>query len=67
MALSLSEIRRRGWKALVKELGYADAIRFLLLYEKGEGDYLKIKKKIFGRKKAREIFKEIKKRKQSNQ
>jgi hypothetical protein len=58
--LSLFEISKRGWRALVKELGYADAIRFLLLYGKGEGDYLKIKKKIFGKKKAREIFKEIK-------
>ena len=62
MTLSLSEIRRRGWKALVKELGYANAIRFLILYEKGEGDYLKVKREMCGKKKASEIYKDIKKK-----
>lgn len=34
-----AEIRERGFQALVKELGYADALRFLLQYESGRGDY----------------------------
>lgn len=34
-----SEIRERGFRALVKELGYADALRFLAQYEAGRGDY----------------------------
>lgn len=33
------ELRRRGLEILVRELGYADAMRFLLQYETGMGDY----------------------------
>jgi len=35
------ELRRRGFQALVSELGYVDAIRFLRQYDPGEGDYTK--------------------------
>lgn len=34
-----AELRRRGLEVLVRELGYADAMRFLLQYETGHGDY----------------------------
>ena len=34
-----AELRRRGLDILVRELGYADAMRFLLQYETGLGDY----------------------------
>ena len=34
-----AELRERGFRALVKELGYADAIRFFWQYESGRGDY----------------------------
>lgn len=51
MGLAIPEIRKRGWQALVRELGYANAIKFLLLYENGEGDYLIEKEKIFSTKK----------------
>ena len=34
-----AELRRRGLEVLVRELGYVDAMRFLLQYETGQGDY----------------------------
>jgi hypothetical protein len=36
---SPAELRRRGLEVLVRELGYVDAMRFLLQYETGQGDY----------------------------
>ena len=36
---SLPEVRRRGFEALVRELGAANALRFLHLYGTGHGDY----------------------------
>jgi len=35
----LAELRRRGFEALVRELGAANALRFLHLYGVGRGDY----------------------------
>ena len=35
----LPELRRRGFEALVRELGAANALRFLHLYGVGRGDY----------------------------
>jgi hypothetical protein len=35
------ELRRRGLEVLVRELGYANAMRFMLQYETGQGDYTK--------------------------
>jgi hypothetical protein len=34
-----AELRRRALEVLVKELGYVDAMRFLLQCELGAGDY----------------------------
>lgn len=34
-----AELRRRGLEILVRELGYVDAMRFMLQYETGSGDY----------------------------
>lgn len=36
---SLPELRRRGFEVLVRELGAANALRFLHLYGTGQGDY----------------------------
>ena len=44
MGVALAEIKTKGWNALVKELGYAGATQFILLYEPGEGDYTKSEK-----------------------
>jgi hypothetical protein len=33
------ELRRQGFSALVDALGWANAVRFLQQYERGQGDY----------------------------
>ena len=35
------ELRSRGFQALVKELGWVNAVRFLREYETGAGDYVR--------------------------
>lgn len=35
------ELRSRGFQALVKELGWVNAVRFLREYEAGGGDYVR--------------------------
>jgi len=34
-----AELRRRGFEILVRELGYLNAVKFLLQFETGTGDY----------------------------
>ncbi len=60
MGTALPEIIQKGWDALVKELGYAGATKFLLIYEAGSGDYTKIRRELFKDLKLDEILKEIK-------
>jgi hypothetical protein len=60
MGVAFAEIKTKGWNALVKELGYAGATKFILLYEPGQGDYTKERKKLFKDIKIEEILKEIK-------
>ena len=60
MGTTLAEIKTKGWMALVKELGYSGATKFILLYEIGEGDYTKERKKIFKDITIDDIDKEIK-------
>jgi hypothetical protein len=37
--LTPAELRRRALEILVRELGYVDAMRFMHLFELGQGDY----------------------------
>ncbi len=37
--MSLYQIRMEGWKALTERLGPAGAIRFMMQYDPGHGDY----------------------------
>lgn len=37
--LTLPELKRRGFEVLVRELGAANALRFLHLHDPGQGDY----------------------------
>ena len=60
MGVALAEIKTKGWNALVKELGYSGATKFILLYEPGEGDYTEERKTLFKDIKIEEILKEIK-------
>jgi len=60
MGLALAEIKTKGWEVLVKELGYAGATKFILLYEPGEGDYTKNRKKLFEDLTIEKILKQLK-------
>jgi hypothetical protein len=41
------EIQKAGWEALKKQLGLVGALRFLLQYERGEGDYTELRRELF--------------------
>ena len=46
-ALSNYEIRAEGWKALTERLGVSGAIRFLMEYDPGRGDYVDERRELF--------------------
>jgi hypothetical protein len=60
MGLALPEVREKGWEALVSALGYAGATKFILLSEKGRGDYTKERRAIFRGATIESILDEIK-------
>jgi hypothetical protein len=45
--LSSYEIRAEGWKALTERLGVSGAIRVLMEYDPGRGDYVEERRKLF--------------------
>ena len=45
--LSNYEIRAEGWKALTERLGVSGAIRFLMEYDPGPGDYVEERRELF--------------------
>jgi len=57
---TLAEIRMKGWEALVKELGYAGATKFILQFVTGEGDYTKERQKLLKNVSLENILTEIK-------
>lgn len=56
----MSEVRVEGIKAIVEQLGIAKAAFFLRESMSQNVDYLEVKEQMFGNKKAREIYAEIK-------
>jgi len=42
-----AEVRRAGWEALREKLGPASALRFMLDYERGEGNYTELRRGLF--------------------
>jgi len=60
MGLALPEVREKGWEALVSALGYAGATKFILLSEKGRGDYTKERRAIYRGATIESILEEIK-------
>jgi hypothetical protein len=46
-SLSNYEIRAEGWKALTERLGIAGAIRFLMEYDPGRGNYVEERRELF--------------------
>jgi len=53
-----AELRRRGLEALVRELGYVDAMRFLHQYDTGQGDYTRERHQLLPAWTAEEIVRE---------
>ena len=45
--MSAYEIRLEGWKALTERLGPAGAMRFMMQYDPGHGDYTQERQEIF--------------------
>lgn len=45
--LSSYEIRAEGWRALTEKLGVSGAIRFLMEYDPGHGDYVEERRELF--------------------
>ncbi len=46
-SMSLYKIRMEGWKALTDRLGPAGAMRFMMQYDPGHGDYSKERHDLF--------------------
>ena len=46
-SMSAYEIRLEGWKALTERLGPGGAMRFMMQYDPGHGDYTKEREEIF--------------------
>jgi hypothetical protein len=46
-SMSAYEIRLEGWKALTERLGPAGAMRFMMQYDPGHGDYTKERQELF--------------------
>lgn len=46
-SMSAYEIRLEGWKALTERLGPAGAMRFMMQYDPGHGDYTRERQEIF--------------------
>jgi uncharacterized coiled-coil DUF342 family protein len=59
-ALHKRDLRQIGWKALVAELGVANATRFIMDLNEGEEDYTKLRKQLFAQKTIDELYAEIK-------
>ena len=57
------QLQRIGWEALVAALGPANATRFVLQYEPGSGDYLKLRDELFGQKTVDELYRDMTKKK----
>jgi hypothetical protein len=54
-----AEVRRAGWVALREKLGPASALRFMLDYERGEGDYTELRRGIFKGKSVQDIVNDM--------
>ncbi len=58
-ALGKRDRRKMGWKALVAELGVANATRFILELSEGKQDYVKLRGDLFAKKSLDELYAEI--------
>lgn len=58
-ALRKHDLRELGWKALVAELGVANATRFVMELHEGEQDYSKLRAELFADKPLDELYAEM--------
>lgn len=56
------ELTRKGFKALVDALGYADAIRFIKQFNLGSGDYTKERQQWLDKMSLEDIWADIQQR-----
>jgi hypothetical protein len=59
--LTPAAVRRAGWEALTEKLGPASALKFILDYDRGEGNYTELRQKIFKGKTVKSIIEDMKK------
>ena len=58
-SMSLYQIRMEGWKALTERLGPAGAMRFMMQYDPGYGDYAKERHELFAALTLEELLENI--------
>ena len=58
--LTPAEVRRVGWEVLREKLGPDGALKFILDYDQGEGDYTELRKELFKGKTVKNIIKDMK-------
>lgn len=66
-SMSLYQIRMEGWKALTERLGPAGAMRFMMQYDPGHGDYSKERHTLFDSLTMDDLVKSIEHDRQENQ
>ena len=54
---------RKGWETLVREMGLAKATRFLVAFERGEGDSVKEIKRYWRGKSLDEVYRTVRRAK----
>lgn len=62
MLKTIDALMVEGWEALVKNLGPAEATRYLLQFQAGAGDYTKSRHDLFENVSAAEIIHDIRKK-----
>jgi hypothetical protein len=60
--LSAYELRREGWAALTERLGISGAMRFLMQYDSGHGDYTEERRTLLADLTVDEALEEMRKR-----
>jgi len=64
--MTLDEIKREGFKALIEKLGVVGALLFIRQFDKGQGDYTEEREKILKDLTLKRIVKEIENLKEKN-
>jgi hypothetical protein len=65
MTMTPIELQRKGFQALVNNLGIVDAIRFIHQYDSGSGDYTEERHQWLDKLSMEEILADLEKRQQT--